>query len=48
MNTGANHGHQRPKLEEYGDRLFGYPLALTVIAGALGVLFFRFRRLGWL
>ncbi len=27
---------------------YGYPLALTTIAGAMGFLFFRFRRLGWL
>ena len=27
---------------------YGYPLALTLIVGAMGFLFFRFRRLGWL
>ena len=27
---------------------YGYPLALTTIVGAMGSLFFRFRRLGWL
>lgn len=29
-------------------RPWGYPLALTLIAGAMGVLFWRFRRAGWL
>ncbi len=28
--------------------VYGYPLALTLIFGAMGFLFFRFRRLGWL
>jgi magnesium transporter len=28
--------------------VYGYPLALTLIVGAMGFLFFRFRRLGWL
>jgi len=27
---------------------YGYPLALSIIAGAAGVLFWRFRRTGWL
>ncbi len=27
---------------------YGYPMALAMIVGATGVLFFRFRRLGWL
>jgi len=27
---------------------YGYPMALAMIAGAMGFLFFRFRRLGWL
>ena len=27
---------------------YGYPVALSIIAGACGLLFFRFRRMGWL
>jgi magnesium transporter len=29
-------------------RPWGYPLALAIIAGAMGGLFWRFRRAGWL
>ncbi|SBT09134.1 Magnesium and cobalt transport protein CorA [Candidatus Accumulibacter aalborgensis] len=27
---------------------YGYPMALLIIVGAMGLLFFRFRRMGWL
>ena len=84
----ARHGHQRPKVEEYGDTVFtvmqtieyaptdellvgevcvfvgvwgmnfehmpelkwayGYPMAFAVIGAVCGLMYWRFRKAGWL
>ncbi|TKC90322.1 hypothetical protein FAZ69_09300 [Trinickia terrae] len=40
----AQHGHQRPKIDEYGDPLFAVP---TMIAGIYGMYFQSIPELSW-
>ena len=50
----VRHGQQQPKIEAYGDTLFAVIntierlAALGLIGATCGVLYWRFRRAGWL